>query len=210
MCRHPAAWGTKHEGVAARANRTALRAILTARARRIRRDPRHFRAGCRPHELGGRVEQRGGRSALARRAYDRYRTEGESGVRLESSVVSWIPREAVRGIAALPFGVVAHYDPPPDVLEHLGGLRETDWFRCANELRAWIEVEDGRIVAWARKALLDGMLEVEVDGAPVATLGPGYDHGRAGAVRGRATGCETARTDSVPDLRAHSRPVQRA
>jgi hypothetical protein len=74
-------------------------------------------------------------------------------VRLESSVtsVSWIPREAVRGIAALPFGVVAHYDPPPpEVLEDLAGLRDADGFRFANELRAWIEVEDGRIVAWGQ------------------------------------------------------------
>jgi hypothetical protein len=74
-------------------------------------------------------------------------------MRLESSVtsVSWIPREAVRGVAALPFGVVAHYDPPPpDVLEDLAGLREADRFRFANELRAWIEVEDGRIVAWGQ------------------------------------------------------------
>ena len=75
-------------------------------------------------------------------------------MRLEFSVtsVSWIPREAVRGIAALPFGVVAHYDPPPpEVLEDLAGLREADRFRFANELRAWIEVEDGRIVAWGQE-----------------------------------------------------------
>ena len=75
-------------------------------------------------------------------------------MRLESSVtsVSWIPREAVRGIAALPFGVVAHYDPPPpEVLEDLAGLREADRFRFANELRAWIEVEDGRVVAWGQE-----------------------------------------------------------
>lgn len=42
---------------------------------------------------------------------------------------------------------VAHYDaPPPDVIESLDELRESDRFRFANELRAWIEVDDGRIV----------------------------------------------------------------
>jgi hypothetical protein len=74
-------------------------------------------------------------------------------VRFESSVtsLSWIPREAVRGLTKLPFGVVAHYDrPPPDVLEDLESLCTADRFRFANELRAWIEVEDGRIVAWGQ------------------------------------------------------------
>ena len=75
-------------------------------------------------------------------------------MRFESSVtaLSWIPREAVRGMAKLPFGVVAHYDPPPpDALEHLEQLRAADRFRFANELRAWIEVEEGRIVAWGQE-----------------------------------------------------------
>jgi cyclic nucleotide-binding protein len=75
-------------------------------------------------------------------------------VRVESSVtsLSWIPREAVRGIAKLPFGVIAHYDPPPpEVLEDLEGLRAADRFRFANELRAWVEVEDGRIVTWGQE-----------------------------------------------------------
>ncbi len=42
---------------------------------------------------------------------------------------------------------VAHYDaPPPDVLDDIDELVADDLFREANELRAWIEVEDGRIV----------------------------------------------------------------
>ena len=42
---------------------------------------------------------------------------------------------------------VTHYDePPPDHLDDLEELRRTDRFREANELRAFIEVEDGRIV----------------------------------------------------------------
>ena len=73
-------------------------------------------------------------------------------MRIESSVtsLSWIPSEAVRGMPRLPFDVgIAHYDaPPPDVLDDLDRLRTADGFRFANELRAWIEVDDGRVVAW--------------------------------------------------------------
>jgi len=71
-------------------------------------------------------------------------------MRYEASVtsISWIPSEAVRGMTRLPFDMgVAHYDePPPDVLHDLEELRQADRFRFANELRAWIEVEDGRVV----------------------------------------------------------------
>ena len=73
-------------------------------------------------------------------------------MRIESSVtsLSWIPSEAVRGMTRLPFEMgMAHYDPPPpDVLDDLDALREADRFRFANQLRAWIEVEDGRVMAW--------------------------------------------------------------
>jgi hypothetical protein len=71
-------------------------------------------------------------------------------MRLEDSVtaVSWIPSEAVTGMVyRVPFDVgVAHYDdPPPDVLGDLERLVAADGCRFANRLRAWIEVEDGRI-----------------------------------------------------------------
>ena len=70
--------------------------------------------------------------------------------RFESSVtaVSWIPSEAISGPSKIPFELgVTHYDePPPDQLEDLESLRTSDRFREANELRAFIEVEDGRIV----------------------------------------------------------------
>jgi hypothetical protein len=71
--------------------------------------------------------------------------------RIESSVtsVSWIPLGAMEGaVAELPFRLgIAHYDPPPpDVLEDLSELLAADRLRFANQLRAWIEVEDGRIV----------------------------------------------------------------
>jgi hypothetical protein len=71
--------------------------------------------------------------------------------RIESSVtaVSWIPSEAITGPSKVPFELgVTHYDqPPPDVISDLEELRTTDRFREANELRAFIEVDDdGRIV----------------------------------------------------------------
>jgi hypothetical protein len=71
--------------------------------------------------------------------------------RFESSVtaVSWIPSEAITGLPKIPFELgVTHYDePPPEQIENLEELRTTDRFREANELRAFIEVEDGRIVS---------------------------------------------------------------
>jgi hypothetical protein len=70
--------------------------------------------------------------------------------RIESSVtaISWIPSEAIEGLSKLPFELgVTHYDePPPDRITDLDELRTTDRFREANELRAFVEVDDGRIV----------------------------------------------------------------
>ena len=73
-------------------------------------------------------------------------------MRIEGSVtaISWIPSEAIEGMPKLPFELgVGHYDePPPDRLARgdLERLRDADRFREANELKAWIEVEDGAIV----------------------------------------------------------------
>jgi Cyclic nucleotide-binding domain len=66
--------------------------------------------------------------------------------------ISWIPSEAIAGATKLPFETgVAHYDPPPpDVIEDLEELRQADRFRFANELHAWIEVKDGRIVGYGQ------------------------------------------------------------
>lgn len=70
--------------------------------------------------------------------------------RVESSVtaISWIPSEAIEGLSKIPFEFgVTHYDkPPPDRLDDLEELRTSDRFREANELRAFIDIEDGRIV----------------------------------------------------------------
>jgi hypothetical protein len=71
-------------------------------------------------------------------------------MRVESSVTSitWIPSEAISGMPKMPFEMgIAHYDePPPDRIDDLEALHENDLFREANELKAWIEVEDGTIV----------------------------------------------------------------
>ena len=75
-------------------------------------------------------------------------------IRVEDSVtsLSWIPREAVEGITKLPFEVgMAHYDePPPDQLTEadLEALRDAGRFRLVNQLRAWAEVENGKLVRY--------------------------------------------------------------
>ena len=70
-------------------------------------------------------------------------------MRIESSVTSitWIPSEAIEGMPKLPFEWgLAHYDDPPhDRLLDIEAMHENDLFREANELKAWIEVDDGKI-----------------------------------------------------------------
>ena len=91
-------------------------------------------------------------------------------VRIESSVtsISWIPSEAIEGLAKLTFELgVTHYDQiPPDQIVDLEELRRTDRFREANELRAFIEVEDGKIVGY-------GHLGQGHIGATTVRVGPG-------------------------------------
>jgi len=75
-------------------------------------------------------------------------------MRVESSVLSlsWIPSEALPGLTRLPFdaGVLHYDDPPPDRVDDVAALQEAGRFRFANDLQAWIEVEDGRIVDHGR------------------------------------------------------------
>jgi hypothetical protein len=70
-------------------------------------------------------------------------------MRIESSVTSitWIPSEAIEGMPKLPFEWgLAHYDDPPhDRLLDIEAMHENDLFREANELKAWVEVDDGKI-----------------------------------------------------------------
>jgi Cyclic nucleotide-binding domain len=60
--------------------------------------------------------------------------------------ITWIPSEAITGMTKLPFEMgVAHYDdPPPERIDDLEALRSADAFREANELRAWVEFDDGQ------------------------------------------------------------------
>jgi hypothetical protein len=71
-------------------------------------------------------------------------------MRYESSItsISWIPSEAIPGIMRLPFDLGPfHYDDPPsDRLTDLQSLLNAGAIRFANELRAWVEVENGLIV----------------------------------------------------------------
>jgi hypothetical protein len=73
-------------------------------------------------------------------------------MRIESSVtsISWIPSEAITGLAKLPFesGFTHYDDPPPEVIDDVEALRVADRFRFANELRAWIKVDDDKIVGY--------------------------------------------------------------
>ena len=72
-------------------------------------------------------------------------------MRIEGSVtaVSWIPRESVTGaVYRVPFEAgLSHYDaPPPDVLSNVDALLASDQVRFINQLRAWIDVEDGIVI----------------------------------------------------------------
>jgi hypothetical protein len=75
-------------------------------------------------------------------------------MRVESSVtaITWLPFAALDALPNMPLGfAVAHYDEPPgERLGDLDELRGADAFREANELRAWVEVEGGEIVAHGR------------------------------------------------------------
>jgi hypothetical protein len=89
---------------------------------------------------------------------------------VESSVtsVSWIPREAIEGYSRLPWDLgIAHYDPPPpDVLDDVEGLLAADAARFANQLRAWVEVQDGQITGYGQAGRgLIGRTRVRLAGA---------------------------------------------
>jgi hypothetical protein len=107
-------------------------------------------------------------------------------MRIESSVtaISWIPSEAIEGMPKIPFELgIGHYDePPPDRLEEgaLEQLRDDDRYREANDLRAWIEVENGKIVDYGhegrefvgRTTFRFGPKEIVFQGIPFETLRP--------------------------------------
>jgi hypothetical protein len=102
-------------------------------------------------------------------------------MRVEKSVtaVTWIPSEAIEGMPKLPFELgITHYDdPPPDRLApgDLEALREADRFREANDLRAWIEVDEGKIVGsgYCGDALI-GTTQVKIGPKTIAFPGVKY------------------------------------
>ena len=61
--------------------------------------------------------------------------------------ISWIPSDSIPGLLSLPMEKgLMHYDPPPPLtVTDLESMRRRGEFRFANVLRAWIEVEDGKI-----------------------------------------------------------------
>jgi hypothetical protein len=93
--------------------------------------------------------------------------------------VSWIPSEAISGVARIPMDVgLGHYDPPPpDHIDDddLTALHEADRLRAANRLAAWIEVEDGRIVdaGYSGRAVV-GSTTVTVGRRSIIFPGVGY------------------------------------
>jgi Cyclic nucleotide-binding domain len=144
-------------------------------------------------------------------------------MRIESSVtaVSWIPSEAIEGLPKIPFELgVGHYDePPPDRLAEgdLERLRDADRFREANQLKAWIEVEDGAVVAHGHEGgglvgsttFRVGPKDVVVPGVAFEVLQPEPER-RGDAVRfvqtvgGRAGFPAPRRVRGKPFFRIHS------
>jgi hypothetical protein len=66
--------------------------------------------------------------------------------------ISWIPSAAIAGTTRIPFELgVTHYDdPPPDQWQDLNSVIGPEGARFANDLRAWVEVDDGRIVGYGQ------------------------------------------------------------
>lgn len=106
-------------------------------------------------------------------------------MRIQSSVtaLSWIPLEAVEMMTAvLPFKTgVMHYDEvPPEPLIGLDDLVADCRFRVGNHLTAWVEVEDGRIVAHGQAGrgyagltrLTFGRRDVRLQSVAMPTLTP--------------------------------------
>jgi hypothetical protein len=75
-------------------------------------------------------------------------------MRIESSVtsVSWIPSAAITGLSRVFFvHGVTHYDaPPPHAWTDLDSVLGPEGARFAHDLRAWIEVHDGKITAFGQ------------------------------------------------------------
>ena len=73
-------------------------------------------------------------------------------MRIQRSVMSlsWIPSDSIPGLLRVPFSRgIMHYDPPPPLtLTDVDGMRRRGEFRFANDLSAYIEVDDGAITGF--------------------------------------------------------------
>ena len=110
-------------------------------------------------------------------------------MRIESSVtsVSWIPSAAITGLPRAFFEHgMTHYDtPPPHKWTDLHSVLGPEGARFANDLRAWIEVHDGKITAFGQ----DGRLHlnstvVRLGGMQIAVKAVGYPELRQDPVVG--------------------------
>jgi len=88
--------------------------------------------------------------------------------------ITWLPYEALERLQAVPLELaVAHYDePPPEVVPDLDELRRRDAFREANELEAWIEVENDKIVDFGQtgRSLIGEAPELEAQQVSFAAV----------------------------------------
>ncbi len=92
-------------------------------------------------------------------------------MRIESRVLSlsWIPSETVSGVGRLPFvvGLGGHDAPPPERVGDHRALVGDGRVRQANELRAWVEFDEG-----GRPARWDYAAPPERDALSLPTLRP--------------------------------------
>jgi Cyclic nucleotide-binding domain len=103
-------------------------------------------------------------------------------MRVHGSVtsVSWIPSEAVTGLLKLGFtSGVGHYDsPPPDVLDSLEAMQDSDAFRFANRLEVWAKFDGEELLEHGHRGGLVmgsttvrlGLLGVTFAGVPMPDL----------------------------------------
>ena len=135
--------------------------------------------------------------------------------------LSWIPSEAIKGLVKLPFELgVTHYDsPPPDVVPDVQELIDAGAIRFANVLRAWIDVEDEKVVDaghggrgyMSSTTVRIGPKEVVFQPVPFSDLRPDPEELSATAVRfvqsaGGRTGLPAPRTVRRPPFVQLSAP----
>ena len=91
-----------------------------------------------------------------------------------ATAITWLPYEALERLQAVPLELaVAHYDePPPEVVPDLDELRGRDAFREANELQAWIEVDNDKIVDFGQtgRSLIGEAPELEAQQVSFAAV----------------------------------------